>query len=184
MKFHPTPIEGARLIEPEPRGDDRGFFARLFCEREFSDAGLTPSFVQINDAFSNTKGTLRGMHYQIGDAAEVKIVRCIRGALWDVILDLRADSATFGKWFGAELTQDNRLMMYVPRGVAHGLMTLADNTEAFYLVNNFYSPENERGVRWNDPHFAISWPGPPVEISAKDAAWRDFDPNPKFGVGA
>jgi dTDP-4-dehydrorhamnose 3,5-epimerase len=187
MKFHPTPIEGARLIEPELRGDDRGFFARLFCEREFGEAGLISGFVQVNDAFSNTKGTLRGMHYQIGEAAEVKIVRCIRGAFWDVILDLRANSPTFGKSFGAELTQDNRLMMYVPRGVAHGLITLTDDTETFYLVNNFYSPDNERGVRWNDPRFAIAWPAAPVEISAKDAAWPDFNPawhlDPRFGAG-
>ncbi len=149
MKFHPTPIQDAFLIEPEPRGDDRGFFARLFCEREFGDAGLTKGFVQVNDAYSNTKGTLRGMHYQIGDGAEVKIVRCIRGAFFDVVLDMRANSPTFGKSFGADLTQDNRLMMYVPRGVAHGLITLQDDTETFYLVNNFYSPQAERGVRWN-----------------------------------
>jgi len=176
MKFHPTPLSGAFLIEPERLGDDRGFFARLFCEREFADAGLVSHFVQVNNALSRSKGTLRGMHYQLGAAAEVKLVRCIRGAFWDVILDLRPHSPTFGKSFGAELNENNRLMMYVPRGVAHGLITLSDDTEALYLVSDFYAPEQERGVRWDDPHFAIAWPAAPTEISAKDAAWRNFDP--------
>lgn len=176
MKFHPTPLPGAFLIELERRGDDRGFFARLFCEKEFADAGLESHFVQANNALSTAKGTLRGMHYQLGDAAEVKVVRCIRGALWDAIIDMRPESPTFGKWFGAELNEDNRLMMYVPRGFAHGLITLRDDTEALYLVSNFYAPEAERGVRWDDPRFGIEWPLAPTEISPKDAAWRDFDP--------
>jgi dTDP-4-dehydrorhamnose 3,5-epimerase len=115
------------------------------------------------------------MHYQLGDAAEVKLVRCIRGALFDAILDLRPNSATFGKWFGETLTADNRLMMYVPRGFAHAILTLEPNTEALYLVSAFYAPDAERGVRWNDPQFGIVWPREPVEISAKDAAWPDFD---------
>jgi len=175
MKFHPTPLSGAYLIEPERRGDDRGFFARLYCEREFSDAGLVSHFVQANNALSEKRGTLRGLHYQLGAAAEVKLVRCIRGALWDVVVDLRPASPTFGKWFGAELNEDNRLMMYVPKGFAHGLITLRDNTEALYLVSDFYAPEQERGLRWNDPRFGIAWPIAPAEISPKDAAWRDFD---------
>jgi dTDP-4-dehydrorhamnose 3,5-epimerase len=176
MKFHPTPLSGAYLIELEPRGDDRGFFARLFCEQEFSEAKLTSRFVQANDAVSRNRGTLRGMHYQLGEAAEVKVVRCIRGALWDAILDLRPASPTFGKWFGANLNEDNRLMMYVPKGFAHGLITLRDDTEVLYLVSNFYAPEQERGIRWNDPRFNIAWPITPTELSPKDAAWRDFDP--------
>lgn len=176
MKFLPTPLPGAFLVELERRGDDRGFFSRLFCEREFADAGLASHFVQVNNALSQRRGTLRGMHYQLGDAAEVKLVRCIRGAFWDVILDLRPQSPTFRKWFGAELNEDNRLMMYVPKGFAHGLITLCDDTEALYLVSDFYTPEQERGVRWDDPHFAIQWPLAHTEISAKDASWRDFNP--------
>jgi len=176
MKFHHTPLPGAFLVEPERRGDERGFFARLYCEREFADAGLVSRFVQVNNALSRATGTLRGMHYQLAAAAEVKVVRCIRGALWDAILDLRPDSPTFGKWFGAELNEDNRLMMYVPRGFAHGLLTLRNDTEALYLVSEFYAPDLERGVRWNDPRFNIGWPATPVEISSKDADWRDFDP--------
>jgi dTDP-4-dehydrorhamnose 3,5-epimerase len=181
MKFHSTPLPGACLVELERGGDD-GFFARLFCEREFSEAGLVSHFVQVNNALSRNKGTLRGMHYQLGDAAEVKLVRCIRGALWDVILDLRPNSPTFGKWFGAELNEDNRLMMYVPKGFAHGLITLRDDTEALYLASDFYAPKQERGVRWDDPRFGIAWPLAQTEISTKDATWRDFDPTWHLGT--
>lgn len=176
MKFHPTPLKDAHTIELERRGDDRGFFARLFCQNEFKNAGLTPQFVQVNNSLSAKKGTLRGLHYQLAPRAEVKVVRCIRGALWDAIIDLRPDSPTFGKWFGAELNEDNRLMMYVPRGFAHAILTLSDDTEALYLVSEFYGPEEERGVRWNDLRFRVAWPIEPSEISAKDAGWPDFDP--------
>jgi dTDP-4-dehydrorhamnose 3,5-epimerase len=176
MLFHQVPLEGARLIELERRGDDRGFFARFFCEREFEKDGLVTRFVQVNNSLSAKKGTLRGMHYQLGSAAEVKVVRCLRGALYDAIVDLRPDSPSFGKSFGAELNAENRLMMYVPRGFAHAILTLADDTEALYLVSDFYAPDQERGVRWNDPRFKIDWPIEPSEISAKDAAWPDFDP--------
>lgn len=176
MKFIPTPLNDAYLIELEKRGDDRGFFARFFCTREFADARLVTQFVQINTSLSAKRGTLRGMHYQLAPAAEVKVVRCLRGSLYDCILDLRPDSSTYGKSFGAELNEDNRLMMYVPRGFAHAILTLKDDTEALYLVSDFYSPENERGVRWNDPKFGIEWPIEPVEISPKDGGWPDFDP--------
>jgi dTDP-4-dehydrorhamnose 3,5-epimerase len=176
MKFNPLPVKDGYLIELEKRGDDRGFFARFFCEREFAEAGLETRFVQANNSLSRQKGTLRGMHYQAGPAAEVKCVRCIRGALWDAILDLRPDSPTFGRWYGAELTAENRLMMYVPRGFAHAILTLTDDTEALYLVSAFYAPEQERGIRWSDPRFGVEWPIEPVEISPKDAAWPDFDP--------
>ena len=176
MKFYPTPLRSACTIELDRRGDDRGFFARVFCENEFSEAGLVSKFVQVNESFSAKKGTMRGMHYQLPPKAEVKVVRCVRGALWDVILDLRPDSPTFGKSFGAELNADNRLMMYVPRGFAHAILTLTDDAEAFYLVSEFYGPEKERGVRWNDPKFCVSWPIEPSEVSAKDAKWPDFDP--------
>jgi len=176
MLFHKTPLDGARLVELEKRGDDRGFFARVFCEREFEQAGLVNKFVQVNNSLSAKRGTLRGMHYQLNPAAEVKIVRCLRGALYDAILDMRPNSPTFGKSFGAELTPENRLMMYVPRGFAHAILTLADDTEALYLVSDFYAPDQERGIRWNDPRFAVEWPIAPTEISPKDAAWPDFDP--------
>jgi len=172
MRFVPTPLAGAFVIELDKREDDRGFFARVFCEREFGSAGLDTRFVQINNSLSKDKGTLRGMHYQLGEAAEVKVVRCIRGALWDAILDLRPGSATFGRSFGAELSAENRRMMYVP----HGFLTLEGDTEAFYLVSAFYAPDRERGVRWNDPRFAIGWPAEPRVISDRDARQRDFDP--------
>ena len=176
MIFTKTPIEGAYLIDLEKRGDDRGFFARVFCCNEFGEHGLDTQFVQVNNSLSADKGTLRGLHYQLAPAEEVKVVRCISGALWDVILDIRPDSPTFGKWFGAELTADNRRMMYAPRGMAHGFVTLTDNTEAFYLVTAFYAPDRERGVRWNDPHFGVEWPITPTVISDKDRDRADFDP--------
>jgi dTDP-4-dehydrorhamnose 3,5-epimerase len=176
MRFVPTPLAGAYLIELEKREDERGFFARLFCERDFAEAGLETQFVQINNSLSKDFRTLRGMHYQLGEAAEVKLVRCVRGALWDAILDLRPTSGTFGQSFGSELSAENRQMMYVPRGFAHGFLTTAEDTEVFYLVSAFYDPGRERGVRWNDPRFAIRWPAPPAVISDKDARQRDFDP--------
>jgi len=176
MIFTPTPLAGAYLIDLEKRGDARGFFARVFCEREFGEAGLETRFVQANNSLSAKRGTLRGLHYQLPPAAEVKLVRCLRGALWDVIVDLRPDSPTFRKWFGAELSAENRRMMYVPRGFAHAILTLTDDTEAFYMVSAFYAPEEERGVRWNDPAIGIEWPIAPVEISPKDAGWPDLSP--------
>jgi dTDP-4-dehydrorhamnose 3,5-epimerase len=176
MRFHPTPLLGAYVVELDKREDERGFFARLFCEREFAAAGLETRFVQINNSLSRDRFTLRGMHYQLGEAAEVKLVRCVKGALWDAILDLRSGSATFGQSFGAELSADNHHMMYVPRGFAHGFLTLTEDVEALYLVSAFYAPERERGVRWNDPRFAIRWPAKPRIISDKDWNQRDFDP--------
>ena len=176
MRFIETPLPGVHLIELDALGDARGFFARLYCERAFKERGLASRFVQANDSFSRYAGTLRGLHYQLPPAAEVKLVRCIRGALHDVVLDLRPDSPTFGRYFGARLDIENRLMMYVPHGCAHALLTLEDDTEALYLVSAFYSPENERGVRWNDPRFDIEWPIEPREISKKDANWPVFDP--------
>ena len=176
MIFTETPLAGAFLVDLEKRGDDRGFFARAFCEREFAEHGLPPRFVQVNNSLSAQKGTLRGMHYQLAPRAETKLVRCIRGALYDVILDLRSDSPTFGQSFGAELSAENRRMMVVPKGFAHGFITLADDTEAFYFVDESYAPDLERGVRWDDPRFAISWPLDPVVLSDKDRGHRDFDP--------
>ena len=157
MIFHETPLKGAYTIELEKRGDDRGFFARFFCTEEFSKQGLSHSFAQINNSLTGKKGTLRGMHYQMMPSAEIKIVRCISGALYDVILDLRPDSSTFGQWFGETLSADNRTMMYCPKGFAHGFVTLEDDTEAFYLVSDPYAPVE------------------PQEISDKDSSWPDFD---------
>ncbi len=176
MVFNEAPLRGVYVIELEERLDDRGFFARVFCEHEFSRQGLTIRFVQMNDSFSVSKGTLRGMHYQLAPRAETKMVRCVRGALHDVVLDLRKGSPTFGLSFGAELTEENRRMMYVPKGCAHGYITLTDDVEAFYLVDEFYAPELERGIRWNDPSFDLAWPIPPRVISDKDRGHPDFDP--------
>lgn len=176
MLFTETPLAGAYLIDLEKRGDARGFFARAFCVREFGERGLATHFVQINESLSAAKGTLRGMHYQLAPSAETKVVRCIRGALHDVILDLRPGSPTFGRSFGAELSADNRRMLYIPKGFAHGFVTLTDDTEAFYLVDEFYSPEAERGIRWDDPRFEIRWPMTPTVISEKDRGHRPFDP--------
>jgi len=176
MKFHATPLGGARLVELEKRGDERGFFARMFCEREFAAEGLETRFVNVNNSLSRLSGTLRGLHYQIGEAAEVKLVRCVRGALFDAIVDLRPNSPTYLRGFGETLSADNRLMMYVPRGFAHAILTLEPDTEALYLASAHYAPEAERGLRWNDPHFDVRWPAAPQEISAKDAGWPDFDP--------
>lgn len=176
MIYRELPIAGAYLLDLEQLGDARGFFARVFDAEEFGRQGLESNWVQINNSLSAATGTLRGMHYQQSPSAEVKLVRCIRGALHDVILDLRKDSTSFGRWFGADLTAENRAMMYVPRGCAHGFVTLGPNTEVIYLVSATYDPERERGVRWNDPRFGIEWPVEPQVISDKDRAQRDFDP--------
>ena len=176
MKFTETSLKGTFVIELEKRGDDRGFFARYFCAREYEQHGLDHRIIQINNSLSKYRGTLRGMHYQLAPKAEDKVVRCIRGALLDVIIDLRPDSPTFKRHFKIELTAENRSMLYVPKGFAHGFMTLAEDTEALYLATEFYSPEHERGVRWNDPQFGIDWPITPVIISDKDRSQADFQP--------
>jgi dTDP-4-dehydrorhamnose 3,5-epimerase len=176
MKFTETPLKGAFLIELEKRGDDRGWFARFFCEREFQQRGLNHRIVQINNSFSKTRGTLRGMHYQLAPKAEDKIFRCIRGTIFDAVIDLRPDSPTFLKSFTVELTAENRTMLYIPQGFAHGFMTLSEDTEMFYLVTEFYSPEHERSIRYNDPRFNIHWPMEPAVISEKDRNLPDFNP--------
>lgn len=176
MIFNSTPLKDAYLIELEKREDERGFFARLFCTDEFSKHQLEHAFVQANNSLSKEKGTLRGMHYQLEPKAETKLVRCVKGSFYDVILDLRPESDTFGKSFGAVLSADNRCMMYVPRGFAHGFLTLERDAEVLYLVSTTYSKELERGVRWDDPYFKIDWPCAPTVISEKDRCLRDFDP--------
>lgn len=175
MIFNETPLPGSYVIELEKRGDERGFFARLFCVKEFADKGLESTFVQVNNSFSKDKGTLRGLHYQLPPCAETKIVRCIQGSFFDVILDLRENSPTFGKSFGAILSKENRHMMYVPKGFAHGFLTLEPNSEVLYLVSEPYSKELERGIRWNDPHFKIEWPEYPTVISERDQHHPDFE---------
>lgn len=167
MHFIETPLPGAFLIELVKREDDRGFFARMFCTKEFDQQGLDTNFVQANNSFNREKGTLRGLHYQLEPHAETKMVKCIRGAIYDVILDLRKDSETFGKSFGAELSQDNRTMMYVPKGFAHGFQTLTPDSEILYFVSTPYAPDFERGIRWDDPFFAVKWPEQPRVISEK-----------------
>jgi dTDP-4-dehydrorhamnose 3,5-epimerase len=174
MIFKETPLSGAYIIDLEKRGDDRGFFARMFCKKEFSDIGLEHEFVQVNNSLSTKSGVLRGMHFQLPPHAEVKVVRCVKGALWDFIVDLRPDSVSFKKWFGAELSAENRRMMYVPRGFGHGFITLSDNTEAVYLVSDYYSPEQERGVRFDDRSINVELPITVTEISSKDASWPDL----------
>lgn len=176
MKFIPAPIHGAFYVDQEKRGDDRGFFARYFCEREFEAVGLNTRFVQINNSFSVFAGTCRGLHYQLGRYAEVKLVRCVRGAVLDVVVDLRPDSPTYKEWYTAELTAENRRMFYVPAGLAHGLFSLEPDTEVIYQVSAYYQPDSERGLRVDDPAFGIKLPFAPTVVSDKDMSWPDFDP--------
>lgn len=176
MIFQGTPLEGVFLIDLEPRVDERGFFARVFCEQEFVARGLASRFVQVDDSLSVARGTLRGMHYQLPPRAETKVVRCVSGALHDVVLDLRPGSPTFGQSFGAELSAANRRMMYVPKGCAHGFVTLTEGVEAIYLLDEPYAPDLERGIRWDDPAFDLRWPIAPVVISEKDRRHPSFDP--------
>jgi dTDP-4-dehydrorhamnose 3,5-epimerase len=168
MIFTETPLTGAYLIDPEPRGDQRGLFARVFCREEFDTRGLETDVVQCNVAYNRRAGTLRGMHFQREPHAEVKLVRCTAGRLYDAIVDLRPDSPTFGRWFAAELTAANRRMLYVPRGFAHGYQTLADDTEIAYQVSAAYHPASEGGLAWDDPQVGIDWPMTPSALSDKD----------------
>ena len=176
MIFTETKLPGAYLIDIEKREDERGFFARSWCQKEFEAHGLVPRVAQANISFNKYKGTLRGMHYQAAPFAETKLVRCTRGAIYDVIVDLRPDSPTCMQWLGVELTAENYKMLYVPEGFAHGFQTLIDNTEATYQVSQFYTPEAEGGLRYNDPTFNIDWPLEVQVISDKDRNWPDFRP--------
>jgi dTDP-4-dehydrorhamnose 3,5-epimerase len=174
MKFIATPLAGAYIIEIEPIEDERGFFARSYCNKEFTKWGLNTNLVQCNISFNHKKGTLRGMHYQVAPHAEAKLVRCTRGEIYDVIIDLRPDSATFKQWVSIELTAENHFSIYIPEGFAHGFQTLTAVTEIFYQMSEFYHPESARGVRWNDPAFAIDWVLEPVMMSEKDQSYPDF----------
>jgi dTDP-4-dehydrorhamnose 3,5-epimerase len=175
MIFTETELKGAYIIDLERREDDRGFFARTWCQNEFEAHGLVARIVQANTSYNKLKGTLRGMHYQRAPYAETKLVRAVRGAIVDVIVDLRPDSPTYKRWIGVELTADNRRALFVPEGFAHGFQTLEDNTDVSYQVSAFYTPGAEGGARYNDPSFDIQWPLPISVISDKDATWPDFE---------
>jgi len=171
MRFSATPLTGALLVHLDPRVDARGTFARAFCAREFAAESLETSFVQSNISTNTHAGTVRGMHFQREPHAEVKLVRCIHGAIYDVIVDMRRESATYLSWFGAELSADNGLMMYVPKGFAHGYQAMSDGAAVLYMVSAFYEPSSEGGLRANDPALAIAWPRAVSGLSDKDAAW-------------
>lgn len=175
MKFIPTNLNDAVLIELERRSDERGFFARSFCVEEFAEAGLPTDFVQQNTSGSVKSGTLRGLHMQLEPDSEDKLMSCIAGSIFDVIVDLRPQSATFLQWQGFELSAKNARQLFVPKGFAHGYLTLAPNTEVRYLVSHRYTPSAEVGLRWNDPAFNIEWPIEPVVVSQKDQNWPDFN---------
>jgi len=177
MIFEETPLLGAYTIDPEPLVDDRGAFLRLFCRREFEAHGLNTALAQCSMSYSRRQGTLRGLHYQRPPHAEVKLVRVTRGAVFDVIVDLRSNSHTFKRWYGVELTAENRRMLYVPEGFAHGIQTLQDDTELFYQMSEFHHPESAAGVRWDDPAFRIVWPSVPKRIMhERDRTYPDFLP--------
>lgn len=174
MLFTQTPLQGAYVIEINKIGDDRGFFGRSWCRKEMQQAGLDTDMAQINTSLSRQRGTLRGLHFQLAPFQENKMIRCTRGAVFDVIVDLRPESPTFRQWFGIELTADNHKALYSPKGFAQGFITLQDDTEITYFASEFYAPGKDRGVRYNDPQFGIQWPLPPVVISDKDQNWPDF----------
>lgn len=174
MIFTETKLKGSYVIEPEMQEDERGFFARTFCQEEFRARRLNPRVVPCSVSFNKKEGTLRGMHFQVAPYAEAKWVRCARGAIYNVIIDLRVDSPTFKQWVALELTADNRRMLYVAEGFVHGFQTLEDNTEVFYQTSEFYHPECARGVRWNDPTFGIQWPLETRTISPRDQGYPDF----------
>ena len=176
MIFVETPLRGAYVIEVEKHEDERGFFARSWCAREFAAKGLDPHLVQCNVSFNKRKGTLRGLHYQIPPHGEVKLVRCTKGSLVDVIVDLRKDSPTFLKWFAVELTATNHRMLYIPKLFAHGFQTLEDDTEIFYQMSEFYEPAASKGLRWNDPRLGITWPLDERIISSRDTSYLDSTP--------
>jgi dTDP-4-dehydrorhamnose 3,5-epimerase len=175
VRFLETALRGSFIIELQPQADERGFFARAWCANEFEEHGLQTRMVQANLSGNRTRGTLRGLHYQVAPYEEAKLVRCIRGAIFDVIVDLRVESPTYGQWIGVELTAENRRMLYVPERFAHGFQSLEDDTEIFYQVSQFYTPGAERGIRWDDPSLAIAWPYAEHRvISPKDQSWPAF----------
>lgn len=176
MIFTATPLAGAFVIDPEPSTDARGLFARTWCERELAAQGLETRVAQCSTSFNTRKGTLRGLHYQVAPFAETKIVRCTRGSIHDVIVDLRPGSPTALRHFAVVLSADNRKAIYVPTGFAHGFQTLEDDTEVLYQMSEFYSPEHSRGIRWDDPRLGIAWPPDTRTISERDRGYPAYDP--------
>lgn len=174
MIFNETDLQGAYVIELEELKDERGFFARAWCQKEFDKHGLNSRVVQANLSYNAKKATLRGMHYQVAPHEESKLVRCLRGSIFDVIIDLRPEAPTYKEWIGVELSSENRKMLYVPEGFAHGFQTLEDHTEVFYQVSEFYTLGAEKGAKYNDPAFNITWPLEVNVISEKDASWQEF----------
>lgn len=180
MIFKQTKLKGAYLIEMEALEDSRGFFARTFCREEFEKHGLTPQVAQCNLSFNRKRGTLRGIHYQVAPHEEAKLVICLAGSIYDVIVDLRADSPTYGEWIALELSaRDHCRMLYIPQGFAHGFQTLEDDSEVFYQISEFYAPEYARGIRWNDPTLRIQWPEPHPILSKRDMSHPDFQTRQK-----
>ncbi len=176
MTFEPLTLDGAYLISLDKKEDDRGFFARYYCEEEFRKHNLNTHWVQMNNSSSKHKGTLRGLHFQYPPHSEVKLIRCFRGAIWDVIVDIRKGSETYGKWYGTELSETNRNMLYIPQGFAHGFVSLTDDSEILYMVSAAYASNSEGTLRWDDPLHQIDWPIVPSIISDKDKAakeWKD-----------
>jgi dTDP-4-dehydrorhamnose 3,5-epimerase len=171
MRFTPTKLAGAYIIEPQPHADSRGLFARTFCANEFRAQGLVDVFVQCNTSWNVSKGTLRGLHFQLSPSSEVKLVRCTAGALWDVIVDLRPQSATYLQYVAVELSAGNRSALYIPEMFAHGFQTLEEGTEVFYQMSQFYAPKLARGIRYDDPKIGIKWPLPVTSISDLDLNW-------------
>ena len=174
MIFKQTKLAGAFLMEPEWLEDERGFFARTWSEREFQERGLSSRLVECNISFNRVKGTLRGLHYQASPHGQAKLVRCTMGAVFDVIVDLRPESSTFRQWVASQLSAQNRTMLYVPEGFAHGFQTLEDNSEIFYQMSQYFAAESSRGVRWNDPAFGVTWPTGHRIINARDSGYPDF----------
>lgn len=177
MIFIETRVKDAYIVEIERLEDERGFFARTWCRQELGEQELDPNLAQCSISFNRQRGTLRGMHLQLPPRAETKLVRCTQGAIFDVVIDLRTSSSTYMQWDGLELTAGNRKALYVPKGCAHGFLTLEDNTEVLYQISDFYAPEFARGLRWNDPQFAILWPEEVSVISHRDQNYQDYDPS-------
>jgi dTDP-4-dehydrorhamnose 3,5-epimerase len=175
MRFEPTGLAGAWIVRTEPHADSRGRFGRLYCKLEFEAQGLTRPLVQASLSFNRARGTVRGLHFQWPPSREAKLIRCVRGAVFDAIVDLRPDSATFLRHFTVELTEDNQVSLYVPEGFAHGFQSLRDDSELLYQMTDFYAPDLSTGFRFDDPAFAVAWPGPVVEISDRDRAAETFD---------
>jgi dTDP-4-dehydrorhamnose 3,5-epimerase len=182
MKFEPTGVDGAFVVHVEPRHDERGFFGRIWCEREFAAAGIDVTWRQANVGFSHAALTLRGIHFQRSPDAESKLVRCTRGRVFDVAVDLRPSSATYRRWTGHELTAENGRMLFVPEGCGHAYLTLGDDSEIIYLTSAFYAPDSASGARWNDPAFGIKWPATPSTVSEQDAGWPAWNSDHEGGT--